>query len=89
MDAVGSAEDAASAREKGVPFSAPEDELLIAEACVYEKDVKHRDRAQQLRFWENVRRVFAERGFEPRGPEQLKSLQQSPYQKCARMHLNV
>ena len=68
-------------QNKEPPFTTDEDVLLITEACQFESNIKHREKAERLRFWQTVRVVFEQHGFKPRGPEQFKRQDQSPYYK--------
>jgi hypothetical protein len=74
-------ESVAVARNAAAPFTDDEDALLIAEAVIYECQYKKREVSYRVRFWEAVRQHFLERGFAPRGPEQLRSENASPYLK--------
>ncbi len=69
------------ARAKSTDFSQDEDSLLIHEAVIYERCIRHRERNEKTKFWVQVRDTFVQHGFSPRGPPDLMREDLSPYHK--------
>ena len=55
--------------------------MLITEASRYESNVRNRGKSEKAKFWQDVRAIFAQNNFQPRGPTQINREDLSPYFK--------